>query len=1771
MFLTRRLSVAVLLWFAFTCLVFAQNPVPQQDDNTDTAVQRQRAQARARSASRTRDMGEEEDDATARLEWQRHAFGVHTAQSKRQLLRQRAERSAARANGNRAGISGNSDVSSARFSSDLPQTGSNPSDPTWVSIGPADAEYEQNGAASAKARDSGRARAILPHPTDANTLYFLTSGGGLWVTNNFLSDPPSWRPLTDNLPTTGGGSAAFGSLPPNPVAGTPTIYLGLGDPFDVINVGGAMVKSVDAGQTWTNFVELGAAQSVRDVKVIPGSPDIVLVATDIGLFRSIDGGVSYTQVQDVVGPEPTFHGKALWNIVQTSAGYLVEAQSCPFVPADLCGSAGIIYVSTDQGAAWTVIPNTGSGFSGAGRATLAVGAPGDSIVYALAGITGSENAQKDVFKSTDGGLTWTALGVTAKAPTNPNGNNTNMDIMHAQAWYNQLILVDPRDVNRNTLYIGGNLSSAKSTDGGNTWTLISDWIYGEINLLNGVAAPSPAYAHADFHTAKFAVLNGTPTLLFGNDGGLYVSTDGGTTWSSNKNTGLETFLLYDISASTKFPNNAIVGAQDNGTRVRKDNTKVFNQSIGGDGLGNGWSKDSQFVYGTAAGGSYRRSVLQHVPSRIQDWESFSLPSQSGDAGVFATPIELPSAAADPSGRVVYTFTSKRAFQLTSGPTTFTARTIAQLPNGSATASNGLTTFTGRSFRGQSHALGVSPVDLNHVAVGMNAGGLAISSDATASPNHWTVVELISAVPMSGGRTWVGFNANVVWVDNSTLYVTSEAPGTNAIRIARSMDGGATWAAADGSGGTNPLPDGRVNRVVVDPRDVSKNTLFAGSDLGVFKSTDGGANWSAYGNGLPNVRVSDIYMPPDGSFLMAATYGRGVWELPSLSHAGSTLVDDGLSCDKDGVLDAGETGHFNITLHNDGSGTFNAISATVTSTNPNVTFPNGNTINFPAAGPNSDVTASLAVALNGATTGIQQIDFNIAYTDSSLNLPTAVTTLASFRANYDEVPNSSTSDNIEAANSPWTITGQTTNPPDLYQWERREIGPLEHRWGITNSNVPSDQSLVSPVMHVGSGNFVFSYEQRHFFETGFDGMVVEISTDNGSSWNDVGAAALTPTYAATPLVTPDDNPLSGRRAFTGRSTTYPSFVPVTVNLGTQFAGQDVRIRFRVGTDTLGFGTGIEIRNIAVSGITNTPFNAVIPHRGVCPTGITISSNNNPSFFGDTVTFSTSISGGVTVATGSVTFKDGGTAIGSGALDNSGLATFSTSTLAVGSHSITSEYAGDATHAASVSDAITQLVNRTQTSTTVVSSVNPSSFGQLVTLTATVTGGTTPTGTITFMDGSTVLGTQPLDGSGHASFTISTLAVGPHSITAEYGGDATHDVSTSSALAQTVNPAGTTLQLASSLNPSMFGQAVTFAATLNQATATGTTKFTDGALTLATVPLNGGSASFTTSALTGGSHSISVTYSGDADFSSSSASLTQTVNRAPSTTAASSSLNPSSFGQAVTLTATVTPSTATGNVTFSDGATVVTTVAVNGGIASFTTAALAGGSHAITMSYTGDGNYLGSSASLTQVVSTSGSTTALTSTQNPSTFEQAITFTATVAPQTATGTVTFKEGFTVLGTATVINGLASFTTSALAAGMHVVIAMYSGDGNFGGSASGPVSQVVKREASTTSLSSSQNPTPEDTPVTFTATISSKLATGKVVFFDRFRSIGEASVNAGVAKFTTSKLERGTHPITAVYSGDANIEGSASSQVNEEITKKHGHDKDEEKDRDDKRDRD
>jgi hypothetical protein len=209
--------------------------------------------------------------------------------------------------------------------------------------------------------------------------------------------------------------------------------------------------------------------------------------------------------------------------------------------------------------------------------------------------------------------------------------------------------------------------------------------------------------------------------------------------------------------------------------------------------------------------------------------------------------------------------------------------------------------------------------------------------------------------------------------------------------------------------------------------------------------------------------------------------------------------------------------------------------------------------------------------------------------------------------------------------------------------------------------------------------------------------------------------------------------------------------------------------------------------------------------------------------------------------------------------------------------------------------------------------------------------------------------------------------------------------------------------------------------------------------------------------------------------------------------------------------------------------------------------------VTASYNGNSQYAGNtSAPITQVVkSVTNTTTTMGSTPNPSTFGTAVTLTAAVTPSGATGSVQFSAGGVVLGSAALSNGTAALVTSVLPAGSDSIVASYGGDSNFAPSSSSGLTQVVNKANSTVQLSASPaSQASAGQAVTFKASVSPAAATGSVQFLDGSAVLGNATVANGAAVFSTSTLSTGNHSITAVYSGDANVNGSRSSVLSYKI---------------------
>ena len=481
--------------------------------------------------------------------------------------------------------------------------------------------------------------------------------------------------------------------------------------------------------------------------------------------------------------------------------------------------------------------------------------------------------------------------------------------------------------------------------------------------------------------------------------------------------------------------------------------------------------------------------------------------------------------------------------------------------------------------------------------------------------------------------------------------------------------------------------------------------------------------------------------------------------------------------------------------------------------------------------------------------------------------------------------------------------------------------------------------------------------------GLNGAIVTLtSSQNPSAYG----------QAVTLNVTVKQDPNSTQGTPTGTVTYSDTFQGATTTLGTQTLDGSGNAGLLVSS--LAVGTHVIVANYG--GDTYYSASASNPLSQVVQEQVTVVVTNigggNPSSYGATVIFSAtvSVSGGIPVS-GAVSFYNGGNYLGSGTL-NGNVATYSTATLPVGSNSITASYT-DSNNVTGTSSVLKQVVQQ-NTATALTSSANPVIHGMPVTFTAvvTATGTTAPTGAVTFYDGTTQIGTGTLTASGTtsavATFQISSLAAGTHSITASYGGDANDFTSTSAALSETVNIATSTTALAASANPSIAGKPLTLTATVatNGGTAAGTVNFYNGATLVGSGTLNSaGVATFTTSTLPVGSYSITANYAGDGnDTGSTSAALALSVIQATTGVKLVASSPSVQVTAPVTFTATVTGNGAvpTGSVTFMDGANTLGSVAVNaGGVAAYTTSSLAVGTHAITAVYGGDANDAGSTSS------------------------------------------------------------------------------------------------------------------------------------------------------------------------------------------------------------------
>ncbi|WP_330347892.1 Ig-like domain repeat protein [Streptomyces sp. NBC_00582] len=1166
------------------------------------------------------------------------------------------------------------------------------------------------------------------------------------------------------------------------------------------------------------------------------------------------------------------------------------------------------------------------------------------------------------------------------------------------------------------------------------------------------------------------------------------------------------------------------------------------------------------------------------------------PSVVGQPVTFtATVAPVAPGAGSPSGTVTFNFGDGSPTQ------------SGTLVGGTATVTHAYTTTTGSPFAvtatysGNANFAGSTGSDTQTVNQAVTTTTVSSSPDPSVVGQSVTFTATVLPVAPGAGSPsgTVTFNFGDGSPTQSGTLVGGTATVTHAytsttgspFTVTATYSGNANFAGSTGSD-TQTVNQAVTTTTVSsspDPSVVGQSVTFTATVLPVAPGagSPSGTVTFNFGDGSPTqsgtlvggtATVTHAYTSTTGSpFTVTATYSGNA------NFAGST------GSDTQTVNQAATTTTVSSSPDPSVVGQPVTITATVAPMAPGAGTPTGlATVSF------GDGSPSQVVNVVGGTATVTHT-----YT-STTGSPFTVTATYSGDANFAGSSGSDTQTVSQAATSTSVVSSPDPSVVGQSVTFTATVAPVAPGAGAPSGTVTFDFGDGSPVQTVALVGGTATVTHAYTSTTGSPFAVTATYSGNANFAGSSGSDTQTVTQAATStsvVSSPDPSVV-------GQSVTFTATVlPVAPGAGSPS-----------GTVTFNFGDGSPTQSGTLVGgtatvthayttTTGSPFAVTATYSGDANfagssgsdtqtvnqsvTSTTVSSSPDPSVVGQPVTFTATVAPvapGAGAPSGTVTFDFGdGSPVQTVALVGGTATVTHAYTTTTGSpFAVTATYSGDANFAGS-SGSDTQTVNQSVTSTTVLSSPDPSVVGQPVTFTATVApvapGAGAPSGTVTFDfgDGSPVQTVALVGGTATVTHAYTSTTGSPFTVTATYGGDANF-AGSSGTDTQTVNQAATTTAVVSSPDPSVVGQSVTFTATVapvapGAGSPSGTVNFNFGDGSPSQVAnLVGGTATVTHAytTTTGSPFAVTATYSGDANFAGSSGTDTQTVTQAATSTSVVSSPDPSVVGQPVTFTATVAPvapgaGAPSGTVTFDFGdGSPVQTVALVGGTATDTHAytTTTGSPFTVTATYGGDANFAGSSGTDTQTVTQAATSTSVVSSPDPSVVGQPVTFTATVAPVapgagSPSGTVTFnfgdgsptQSGTLVGGTATVTHAYTTTTGSPFA-----VTATYSGDANFAGS-SGADTQMVNPAATTTALADTPDPSVVGQPVTFTATVTptapgAGTPSGSVVFdFGDGNVSAPVAVSGGVATTTHAYTTTTGSPftVTVTYGGDGNFTGS------------------------------
>jgi photosystem II stability/assembly factor-like uncharacterized protein len=1046
---------------------------------------------------------------------------------------------------------------------------------SWIFLGPAPIPLGQT--STTRVPVSGRTIAIAVHPTDPDTLYVGTAQGGLYKS---INGGANWTRLFDFQLE----SLAIGAVTIDPIDSN-IVYVGTGEPnlsadsfagrglYIIRNANSATPTLTGPFRLNGLGADVMSGRAIGRIMVNPSDNNVVFLCTTSGsggnpnttpaalpprgIYRSINAqsaNPTFNQIQITGLSTPNDRSTIDIAIDPTNPNLLIAAVVGAASDGGLYRTANAL----DPAPTFTrnlILPDGSTN----GRAELYLNRNGASLtIYAatgevssvaLGGPTCPTSGAGLLRRSVDGGLTWST----------PLPGSTGF--CGGQCFYDMAIVATP---DNQTIHLGG---AARGGSGQCLVEVMKRSTNGGTSFVR-----NDATLHADTHALAIAPSN--PLVVYtGNDGGIWRSTNNGTNWTSLNNADFSATQFQGVALHPYDRYFLMGGTQDNGTNCLAPDGVTWSHCRDGDGGyaiidTNAQDTTNVLMYHTFFNQTnsqigYERAVstAANADGQLSGWTFRGCSGTTSNNGfrcadnvLFYAPME--QGPGNPN--TLYFGTDRLYRSINRGDTMTLVSQGPLIPSPLPTSTSGIVVTT----------IGVSPQDDNVRIVGMRNGRVFATTTGSTSLTDVTGANFPPPNPADLTRNSIG-RAVIDPNNKFTAYIsfTSFTPpaGQQIFKTTNLNDPTPTWTPA-----SNGIPSAPISALAVDPQD--SNTIYAGTDIGVYHSTDGGANWAPYGTDLPRVAVFDLEISNVQRVLRIATHGRGIWEigipgrlLPVLRNAGAALLAEGC-VPANGVIDPQEDVTVAFGVSNIGPGPTLNLVVTLLATG-GVTSPSGPE-SYGMVGPASTVTREFSFSNNRACDETITLTFHLQDGETDLgnfsipfSLGVLVTTPPVYTENFDGVT-------APALPTGWTTARTGTAP--LWVTSSAIRDTLPNSASTNGTNTPGDNQLNSPVIPIptppkSGTNPAARLTFRNTFNTepGFDGGVLEISINGGPFLDIIGAGGsfVEGGYNGTIGVT--DSVLTGRQAWTGNSG---GFITTTVNLPPGASGQNAQFRWRTAYDT-----------------------------------------------------------------------------------------------------------------------------------------------------------------------------------------------------------------------------------------------------------------------------------------------------------------------------------------------------------------------------------------------------------------------------------------------------------------------------------------------------------------------------------------------------------------------------------------------------------------------------